>query len=223
MKKNVFLSLAAISAIAAIATGLGLPAFSQPIPEDSASMFRRQQGKPPLPPSSGTTGIYTPRQEDKPTPSSSYQPWTLSFQGQEKCLFVAFLDGRHDISLCARITADGSGNAELYQPAGRMGGDMYPSGWFESTFPQYAKQWPNWSGTPGTEASAYKPIVFFDYDPVQKCNRGGCENINGGYSSIEPIFDASGKLSDWRFSYLRQTCLQPELDRWVTGCTLPYP
>ena len=205
MKKNVFLSVAAASAIAAIATSLALPAFSEPIPEDSASMFRRQQGKAPLPPTSGTTGFYTPPKQDLDPPSTSYIPWTLSFQGQEKCLFVAWEGSWNDISLCARITADGSGNAELYQPAGRMGNDMHESGWFEATYPQHARQWPNWPVPLVTQSAALRTITFYEWMDT--------------YVAIEPVLGPSGLASDWRFRYHGRNCVQPGANAWWPSCT----
>ena len=224
MKKNVFLSVAAASAIAAIATGLALPAFSEPIPEDSASMFRKQQGKAPLPPTSGTTGFYTPPNQ-KIDPPSPYQPWTLSFQGQEKCMFVAWMGSNNDMTLCARITTDGTGNAELYQPANKLGEvDFRPNGWFESTYPQYARQWPNWPVAPATETVALKTITFYNQGPVESCTGGRsstCTTVPGASISIEPILGPSGLASDWRFNYLGQKCLIAQGRYWVLGCTLP--
>ncbi len=107
MKKNVFLSVAAASAIAAIATGLALPAFSQPIPEDSASMFRKQQGKAPLPPTSGTTVFYSPRpREDPPSPNPNIS-WSMYFKGAQKC---------SPSFGCATIGADGYISGFSYGP-----------------------------------------------------------------------------------------------------------
>ena len=204
---------------------MGALSAAQALPDDSATVGRMQQSLPSVPSSSGTTVFYYPEKQALTPPSSGYRPWTLFFQGQEKCLFVAWQGRNNDISLCARITSDGSGNAELYQAAGRMGQDMRESGWFEALYPQVARQWPNWPVQPTTEAVAFKKLTFYS-DVGGGCtgnsNRPTCTTRWDISISIEPIFGPSGLPSDWRFNYLGQNCVQPELGRWVVDCTLPY-
>lgn len=217
----------------ALVLGLGLVLAAQAQPADSTGAGRVISSQGTISSSSGTTGTYTPAppqppQSQGPFANSRYQPWTLAFQGQEKCMFVAWSGRNNDLSLCARITNDGTGNAELYQPAGRMGNDMRPDGWFQSAFPQYARQWPNWPVAPATEAVALKTITFYNQGSVQSCVGGRnqtCTTVAGASISISPILGPSGLASDWSFSYYGQNCVavSPSYGaHWTNGCTLPY-
>jgi len=205
---------------------------SQAQPVDSTGAGRAISAQGTISSSTATTGSYTPTPvlppvAPGPFANSRYQPWTLAFQGQEKCMFVAWMGSNNDITLCARITNDGSGNAELYQPANKLGEvDFRPNGWFESTYPQYARQWPNWPVAPATESVALKKIWF--YYESSRClvtlRSGDC----GAYTPskeiyIEPILGPSGLASDWRFNYFGQNCLEISRGRyWSSSCSLPY-
>ena len=212
----------------ALVLGLGLVLAAHAQPADSTGAGRVISSQGTISSSSGTTGTYTPAPVQPPGPfaNSRYQPWTLAFQGQEKCMFVAWSGSNNDLTLCARITNDGTGNAELYQPANKLGEvDFRPNGWFESTYPQYARQWPNWPVAPATESVALKKIWF--YSSASVCivtlRSGNCGAYSTGKEiSIEPILGPSGLASDWRFSYLGQNCLIVQGRYWTNGCTLPY-
>jgi len=209
----------------ALALSLGVLLAAQAQPADSTGAGRAISAQGTISSSSGTTGTYSPPVSVAPGPfaNSRYQPWTLAFQGQEKCMFVAWMGSNNDITLCARITNDGSGNAELYQPANKLGEvDFRPNGWFESTYPQIARQWPNWPVAPATESVALKRISF--YYEGSRCEwtrrNDECGKYTAGASiSIDPILGPSGLASGWRFNDEGQNCLtEPPSRYWTNGC-----
>jgi hypothetical protein len=192
----------------ALALSLGVSLAAQAQPADSARAGGVISSQGTIAGSSATTGSYSP---PPPTPAppalgpfadTPYKPWTLAFQGQQKCGFVAWYGTDMDLTLCARITTDGSGNIEVVQIAGLAGNDFTGSGWWESVYPQLSRNWPTWQATPRTFNASIQTLILFS------SGTGWDWPLNwSGSMKAYPNLGPSGLPESWSVLYTGTHCV----------------